>query len=407
MFHDHQKSNLHIEKRLTDLTFLVHFQTKDGNYLISARHTNSLYLINGKNGDVIWTLGGKNNDFKELAAPNGLELSNPLLTMKGQHHARFFPGSDETEITFFDNHALTHYVGCTNDCSRGIHLRIDTSNPENKTAQILHEYLHPKKLRSGTQGSVHRLDNGNIFVGWGGNPSFTEHTPDGECVLDVEFSPWRSDNTEQKSLDNYRAYRQVWKAEPYWDPIIGATTAGGSVTAFLSWNGATEVRHWALYACDSKDGLLNPSEPIAKLPRAGFETSVVMGYTHHKFLRGAALDADGKVIRYTGVYDIAAQQLLSNDEVTKLQEELASANSTETDNSFAGEDDSGDDDNLKQQAAELSSKFLDAVKAQSKHTRTWPIVFFAIITAAGVYFLRSFYRRRALHAAYRRVSTEP
>ncbi len=114
------------------------------------------------------------------------------------------------------------------------------------TVQILHEYLHPKGLLSQSQGSMQVLDNGNVFIGWGRNPSFTEHTIDGECVFDVLFSPWRSPATNGDGLDNYRTYRMDWKATPYWDPVIAIENHEGVMTAYASWNGATEVKSWVL-----------------------------------------------------------------------------------------------------------------------------------------------------------------
>ena len=222
-------------------------QTRDGNYLLSARHTHSLYLIDGKTGNVIWTMGGKYNQFAELLAAYNHTPSSPALDMSWQHHARFYPGSDENEITVFDNHVLqVNGVDCQKDCSRGLHLRINTTDSQRMTVQILREYLHPKGLLSQSQGSLQVLDNGNVFIGWGRNPSFTEHTIDGECLFDVQFSPWRSRATGNNGLDNYRTYRMDWKATPYWDPEIVVENLEGVVTVYLSWNGATEVKHWAL-----------------------------------------------------------------------------------------------------------------------------------------------------------------
>jgi hypothetical protein len=192
-------------------------------------------------------LGGQANQFFELPPANGISVSNPALSMSWQHHARFYPGSQETEITLFDNHALPiNGFNCTANCSRGLHLKIDTSDRANMTVQILHEYLHPKGLLSQSQGSMQVLDNGNVFIGWGRNPSFTEHTIDGECVFDVLFSPWRSPATNGDGLDNYRTYRMDWKATPYWDPVIAIENHEGVMTAYASWNGATEVKSWVL-----------------------------------------------------------------------------------------------------------------------------------------------------------------
>ena len=158
-------------------------KSKEGNYLISARHMHSIYLISGETGDVIWTLGGRFNEFEELTYPEGESFGDPLLTMAWQHHAQFYPGSDEREITFFDNHVLDYNgYGCTRDCSRGVHLRLDLGGPDhNKTVQLLHEYRHPMGLQSQSQGSMQVLDNGNVFVGWGAQPGLHRTPPRRDC----------------------------------------------------------------------------------------------------------------------------------------------------------------------------------------------------------------------------------
>lgn len=223
-------------------------KTDDGNYLISARHMHSIYLVNGKTGDIMWTLGGEKNEFVELPPEDGVNSSNPVLTFAWQHHSRFYKRDKDNkmEMTFFDNHRKDiNEFGCMANCSRALHVRLDTeSNP--KTVQLVREYQHPAGLISQSQGSIQILDNGNAFIGWGKNPSFTEHTPDGETVFNVQFSPWSSPATGNHALDNYRAYKQDWKATPYWPPDIAIKTHGDIVTGYLSWNGATEVKSWIL-----------------------------------------------------------------------------------------------------------------------------------------------------------------
>ena len=39
---------------------------RDGNYLVSLRHTCGVYYINGTTGDLIWTLGSVNSSFESL-----------------------------------------------------------------------------------------------------------------------------------------------------------------------------------------------------------------------------------------------------------------------------------------------------------------------------------------------------
>lgn len=205
----------------------------------------SIYMINGQTGEIMWTLGGRKNQFKEIGAGNASKSGEDLLSFAWQHHARFFH-DNENEITFFDNHGLTTAQNCEKDCSRGVHIRLNFDNPEEPTVEILHEYLHPQSLQAQSQGSVQPLEDGsgNVFIGWGRCPTFTEHTEDGETVMDVQFSPWHT-KTNTIALDNYRAFRMDWKATPKWDPDVMTQKEHGVVSVYASWNGATEVKSWA------------------------------------------------------------------------------------------------------------------------------------------------------------------
>ncbi len=42
------------------------------------------------------------------------------------------------------------------------------------SANLVREYTHPDKLLSDTQGNVQVLPNGNVLVGWGSAPVFSE-----------------------------------------------------------------------------------------------------------------------------------------------------------------------------------------------------------------------------------------
>ncbi|PSR81729.1 ASST-domain-containing protein [Coniella lustricola] len=306
-------------------------KTQEGNYLISIRHTWSIHLINGKTGDIIWSLGGKHNSFKELPPPDGYEPGAPLLKMRWQHHARWLPGTNETEMTLFDNHGKeTAHGRCRmGQCSRALHIRIDdTVSPP--TVQILREYLHPAQLEAQSQGSVQPLEvspHGHfdrLFVGWGRCPTFTEHDAvTGETLLNVQISPWHSSQVPD-ALDNYRAFKHDWVGKPYWPPAIALVDAGrGKLDVHVSWNGATEVRQWVVKALvaqtqSTKAATATGKAPrtdnksvqiLARSPRTGFETALRVNKAGIRHLWAEPLDEDGKVLGTTQVVDFMSGNL--------------------------------------------------------------------------------------------------
>ncbi|KAJ5140505.1 arylsulfotransferase [Penicillium atrosanguineum] len=287
-------------------------KTKAGNYLISIRHLHSILLIDGKTGDVIWTLGGNKNDFVELPPPEGVDPVQPLLTMAWQHHARFVPGTDEMQITFFDNHAkVTSHGECSWDCSRGLHIAIDdTVSPP--TVQLLREFRHPADLQAQSQGSIQVLspapgDIGNVFIGWGRCPSFTEHTSTGETIMNVQFSPWHSVEIPD-ALDNYRAYKMDWSATPWWDPVIAPKLSfEDEMVVYVSWNGATEVAGWVVRGAETEK--LDESQVLATSRRTGFETKLTIGWPDYQYIWADAMDRNGNVIRSTEVVNLGTREI--------------------------------------------------------------------------------------------------
>lgn len=257
--------------------------------------------------------------------------------MGWQHHARFVPGTDETELTLFDNHVKQTSQGACADgaCSRGLHVRLDAAAASQPTAQLLGEYLHPLRLQAQSQGSMQSLlsppppagdaaagadadaDAGpgqlrSFFVGWGRCPSFTEHdAATGEALLDVQFSPWHSEAIPD-ALDNYRAYRLDWRATPWWSPSLALMASReGDLDVFVSWNGATEVREWVVrgVVVRSFPGaggtghhvsmVQGDGEVLARSRRTGFETKLTVSPFGLWYLWAEALDARGVVIGAT------------------------------------------------------------------------------------------------------------
>jgi Arylsulfotransferase (ASST) len=230
--------------------------------LISSRNTSTVYKIDRKTGEIVWRLGGKNSDFE----------MGPDTRTAFQHDARRHP---DGTITIFDNGNVNTEVQ-----SHGKVVEIDE---DKMTASLAREYTHPDKLLSETQGSVQILPNGNVFVGWGSAPVFSEFDHDGGLLFSADF-PAES--------ETYRAFRLPWSGQPTDPPAwVAERGADDAVKIYASWNGATEVATWRVSAGSDPDRL----EPIGSAPRKGFET-VITVHTTEPYLGLEALNGSGKIL---------------------------------------------------------------------------------------------------------------
>jgi len=213
----------------------------DGNFVVSARHTNAVYKIDRATGNVIWRLGGKRSSF----------AMGPGTVFKLQHDARVH--GDGT-VTVFDN--VAEDLPARGRKSRGLVLALDERR---RTASLVRAFEHPDGILSTTQGSMEALPGGGAFVGWGGlQPLFTEFDRDGRTVFDARF--------EAKGVESYRAFRLPWRGRPRRRPAVVARGAGADTTVRVSWNGATEVARWRVRRADGT--------VVATAPHSGFETTI-------------------------------------------------------------------------------------------------------------------------------------
>jgi hypothetical protein len=214
----------------------------DGTLLVSARNTCAVYKIDRASGQIVWRLGGKRSDFR---MGDGADFG-------WQHDAR---RQGDGTITIFDDRKPPEQ-------GRGIVLRVDETA---MTATLVHEYVRPDGLEVASQGNMQVLPNGNVLVGWGSQPVFTEFTSDGRVVLDASLPAGKQ---------SYRDLRAAWNGLPaevpalVIDRVVAVTSSQHRINAYASWNGATSVATWRLLAGPS-DGELRQ---IADIPRTGFET---------------------------------------------------------------------------------------------------------------------------------------
>ncbi|KAH7371870.1 ASST-domain-containing protein [Cadophora sp. MPI-SDFR-AT-0126] len=260
-----------------------------GNYLISSRYYQCLMYISGKNGSILWELGGSRNAFMDLS-------DSKATTFGWQHDAHWT--NDHSGITLFDNGARYH-LKPTVDHSRGVHIEL---NLQAMTATLKTTFVNPRKILSGSQGSMQTLPSGNVLLGYGYNAAWTEFNAQGEVLCDVHIGSQEFFNTG--AVQTYKVLKFPWVGRPSTKPKVG--TIDGWV--YMSWNGATEVKFWIVKGLDEAGAELQRSEEV-QVERAGFETGVKIDCQKWKYVKVVAVDADGKVLGESDAATVACEKL--------------------------------------------------------------------------------------------------
>jgi hypothetical protein len=235
-------------------------QLAGGSTLISARNTWGLYELNSETGQVLLRVGGKRSQVKQGTGTHTAY----------QHDATVLANGD---ISIFDNGG----VPMVHPQSRGIIESVEGGN-----ATTIAQYEHPGALRSGSQGNVETLPNGDIFIGWGSEPYFSEFSSAGTVLYDAHF---------HGSYQAYRGYRFAWTGAPTSPPTAVVSSSGSHRSVYVSWNGDTRTATWRLLAGSSAKTLA----PVATAARTGFETALSPPAAA-PFYAVQALDAGGAVI---------------------------------------------------------------------------------------------------------------
>ncbi len=236
---------------------------KKDKVLISARDTSAIYKVDRATGRILWTLGGKGTDFRFGRGA--------LFNL--QHDARMLSNG---RISMFDDGAGPPMF---EPYSRGLILQL---NFRRHKATMVRQFARSSTTSAQSEGSLQRLPGGNVFVGFGSEPFFSEFSSRGKLLLDGSLP--QDDGT-------YRTYRFPWTATPKTPPAAVAQRSGSSVNVFASWNGATDVAKWRVLAGSSPSSLRR----VATVRTQGFETQVGLASTATYFAV-RALDSKGRVI---------------------------------------------------------------------------------------------------------------
>jgi hypothetical protein len=239
-------------------------QLPGGNLLVSARNTWAVYEISRQTGRLIWTLGGKHSDFT-MGTGSAFEW---------QHDARLHAGD---VLSLFDDGFGGAGPSEGQSSAEMLHLE-----PALKKASLIHRFTHSPPLLTAVAGSTEALANGDIFVGWGAQPEFSEYTPNGRLIFNASFA---------RGVGSYRAFRFPWVGKPRTRPALAVSTRGRT-TVYASWNGATQVTAWRVLG-GSNEGHLKSLGVTA--PRSGFETAIHLARAP-RYLAVQALGSGGRVL---------------------------------------------------------------------------------------------------------------
>jgi hypothetical protein len=239
------------------------------NPVVSLRNTNAVYDVDRSTGKIVWTLGGKHPSFTMGSG----------TTTAFQHAAMV--QADGT-VTEFDDGAGPPTI---HKFSRGIRVSLDSSH---MTANLVHEYDHAPQISAQFEGNVQQLSAGDVFMGWGQQPYFSEDNAAGQQIFDAHFTV---------PTASYRAYRFAWNAQPPTLPAVAISpSTNGSTLVSASWNGATDVSSWRVLAGPAPVSLAD----IGGASRTGFETSITV-HNGSPYFAVQALNAVGKVLATSAV----------------------------------------------------------------------------------------------------------
>jgi EmrB/QacA subfamily drug resistance transporter len=244
--------------------------TGNGSFLVSMRDTWAAYLVDIDTGKIQWTLGGRNSSFK----------FGRLAAFQWQHDVELQPGST---VSLYDDHCcqLTGggtYVNPTAP-SRGLVLKLDQ---QTRRATLAAQYTRGASFDAAYMGDTQPLPNGNVFVGWGNEPYFSEYSRSGRLLFEAELPG--------PNL-TYRATLERWVGLPLSPPVGVARRTNGTTTVYASWNGATQVASWRVLA---GSGAGRPTV-VGQAAKSGFETAIGLPRGHASF-KVQALSAGGRVL---------------------------------------------------------------------------------------------------------------
>ena len=238
--------------------------TGNETFLVSLRDTWSAYLISRTTGQVQWTLSG-NPKLSTFALPKNAQF-------QWQHDVQLHNGN---VVSMFDDACCNisvdskgkATVGKPSGPTRSLVLKLDLTK---HTGALVNQYDRGNNFNAAFLGNTQLLPNGNVAIGWGSQPFFSEVNNKGNVLLDAL---WPAPDV------NYRAYVQKWVGTPFFPPSGAVRNNGAKATVYASWDGATQVAGWRVLAGSSAQSL----KTVATKAKSGFETTIALSKTYKTY----------------------------------------------------------------------------------------------------------------------------
>lgn len=237
---------------------------QDG-FILSSRYLSSAIAIDSC-GEVMWRLQGIHGG--DFALGDGVDF-------RYQHHIRVVEEHNScVTLRLHDNHNCPIDNGTVPSSGKLINVNLET-----KEATLIQRFLNESgPIFPTAQGSFQEMENGNYFTGNGWIPVLEEFSRDGQILNTIQFGnavvrEGGGFESGDRGTLSYRAYKQNWNGCPKTKPSVVAESIGDKkaspgVRLYVSWNGATEVKSWAIY------GGNETMSHITTVQKTGFETVV-------------------------------------------------------------------------------------------------------------------------------------
>jgi hypothetical protein len=286
-------------------------QPVGNNYLINIRNVWATFLVS-PTGKIIWEINGLDGgDFGALPeggtfvhtpplspfplSTHSLPPAGPLTLLTApqswQHDARL--------ETLNSSAALIHWFANNNDeftapsdikPSTGLTFLIRLPPDPSSPPVLYTKYTNPHNpVGSWSQGSFQYLPNGSALMGYGAYAVIEEFGPKQSTSSDDTQNGhvrWSAAFGSGDLVSSYRVFKQEWHATPASRPSLVVSRAVANDTlnycagrkstwrGYVSWNGATDVTRWLVYAGTSNANATPKS--VGTVRKEGFETEFVV-----------------------------------------------------------------------------------------------------------------------------------